>query len=304
MSGIKILVAAHREAYIPDNRFLFPIQVGAALSENRLPHMLHDDEGIHISDKNKSYCELTAQYWAWKNLEADCYGFFHYRRYMSFAKVYPASKTSSGGIRCRTPYVEADAPDGDLSSLALDERLSAAAEAYDVITVLSEHMDVTAYEQFCQFHAKADLDRAIAILKRCHPKQAKACDTYMGSKHIYFCNMYLMKREYFTRYMEWLFPILEEFEKEKDFSHCSEKEMRVTGYIAERLFGVYYTWLKQEGQAVCGEVQYVIFHRNVRQFRLGKANRKVSIDMRKVNRLLPAGSFQRRVVRRLLKKAL
>lgn len=28
---------------------------------------------------------MTAQYWAWKNLDADYYGFFHYRRYLSFA---------------------------------------------------------------------------------------------------------------------------------------------------------------------------------------------------------------------------
>lgn len=46
--------------------------------------MLHDDEGDNISERNKTYCELTAQYWAWKNEEADYYGFFHYRRYLAF----------------------------------------------------------------------------------------------------------------------------------------------------------------------------------------------------------------------------
>ena len=44
----------------------------------------HDDEGDNISQKNKTYCELTAQYWAWKNEDADYYGFFHYRRYLAF----------------------------------------------------------------------------------------------------------------------------------------------------------------------------------------------------------------------------
>ena len=47
--------------------------------------MLHDDEGENISDKNPMYCELTAQYWAWKNLDADYYGFCHYRRYFNFS---------------------------------------------------------------------------------------------------------------------------------------------------------------------------------------------------------------------------
>ena len=47
--------------------------------------MFHDDEGENISEKNDKYCELTAQFWAWKNIhDADYYGFWHYRRFMSF----------------------------------------------------------------------------------------------------------------------------------------------------------------------------------------------------------------------------
>ena len=165
-------------------------------------------------------------------------------------------------------------------------------------------MDVTAYEQFGQFHRIRDLDRAIAILKEIHPEQAAACDAYMQSKYIYFCNMYIMKREYFHAYMNWLFPVLEKFESQTDFSGYSDKEKRVTGYIAERLFGVYYTWLKQQGSAKCAEVPYVIFHQNVREFQLGKKGPRIKVDMRKVNQLIPAGTMRRRMVRRLLRKEL
>ena len=273
MSDIKILVAAHKRAYVPEHPLLFPIQVGSALSEKRLPGMLHDDEGANISEKNRSYCELTAQYWAWKNLKADYYGFFHYRRYMSFAKVYPVQKNGKLNLRQWRPYIEADTLKDNFSAYSLNEQhIRPLIEKYDIITGLSEHMDVTAYEQFCQFHPKADLDRAIKILKRRWPMQAKACDDYMNSKYIYFCNMYIMRRKYFYEYMAWLFSILEEFEADKDFSACNAKEMRITGYIAERLFGVYYTWLKQQGQATCAEVQCVIFRQNIRQFQFGKAS--------------------------------
>ncbi|MDR2491975.1 MAG: DUF4422 domain-containing protein, partial [Coriobacteriales bacterium] len=46
--------------------------------------MVLDNAGDSISSRNKSFCELTMLYWAWKNQEADYYGFCHYRRVFSF----------------------------------------------------------------------------------------------------------------------------------------------------------------------------------------------------------------------------
>ena len=85
MKSIKILIACHKPTDFLCSDILQPIQVGAARAAVRLPDMLHDDEGENISALNPMYCELTAQYWAWKNLDCDYYGFFHYRRYLSFA---------------------------------------------------------------------------------------------------------------------------------------------------------------------------------------------------------------------------
>ena len=62
-----------------------PIQVGKAISEYNLG-IIGDDTGDNISQKNPSYCELTAQYWAWKNVDCRYIGLCHYRRY--FETVY------------------------------------------------------------------------------------------------------------------------------------------------------------------------------------------------------------------------
>ncbi len=64
---------------------MLPIEVGADLRKKHIEEILQDNQGENISSKNKMYCELTAQYWAWKNLDADYYGFFHYRRYLNFS---------------------------------------------------------------------------------------------------------------------------------------------------------------------------------------------------------------------------
>lgn len=294
---ICILAATHKTTNAPQNRYIRLIQAGAALAEKRLPHILHDDEGTHISHRNRSYCELTVQYYAWKNLRADYYGFFHYCRYMDFSKEDPHSLK-----KYPKPYTRIDSLHGRLSDYGLyEEKIRAVVEKYDVITVPGEYMDVTVYQQFGQFHDRRDLEQMIRILKKRQPAFAAACDYYMNSRNIYFCNMYLMRKEYFEPYMQWLFPLLEEFEQVKASSSYGKDQARMAGYLAERLFGVYYTWLKQKGGVRCCELPYVIFGKGpqIRQFYLWDQGPRLVIDMRKINLLLPACSLRRRLVRKI-----
>lgn len=72
---IRIFIACHKPTYVPENPLLYPVQVGSALAKSHFEGMQRDDEGDNISVKNPEYCELTAQYWAWKNVSCDYYGF-------------------------------------------------------------------------------------------------------------------------------------------------------------------------------------------------------------------------------------
>ena len=113
---IRIFIACHKPTYVPENSLFYPVQVGAALTNKRFEHMAYrDNEGEHISEKNPDYCELTAQYWAWKNIDCDYYGFFHYRRYLTFHRVCPV--TESGKIlgKRQHPYIELDSVWDDLT---------------------------------------------------------------------------------------------------------------------------------------------------------------------------------------------
>lgn len=310
---IKIFVVCHKPSYVPDINLLVPIQVGASLADFRFKGMKSDDEGENISDKNSEYCELTAQYWAWKNDDADYYGFFHYRRYLSFRDVYPVDREgrlAKRGYIC--PYIELDSIKMDLSVWGVDEQsIEEQVCQYDLLTVLREKIDITVYQQYCQYHEKKYIDMVLEILKRKYPEYQNASEIYMNSKEVYYMNMYVMQKTLFQEYMAWLFDVLEEFDRYVDRNGEKPAEQRLRGYLAERLFGIFYTYQRKSG-AKCAEVPYLRFYstggddeenqKNIREFRLKPTRLAIKIDMRKLNRLFPPGSKRRIVLRHIILK--
>ena len=144
---IRIFIACHKPTYVPENPIFYPVQVGTALTEKRLEHMAYrDNEGDNISGKNPDYCELTAQYWAWKNIDCDYYGFFHYRRYLTFHRVCPVM--ASGRIlgKRQHPYIELDSVWDDLTPYWMEaEWMAQQIMKYDLLTVYRERINTTVY---------------------------------------------------------------------------------------------------------------------------------------------------------------
>ena len=73
----QIAVVGHKPFEVPSDSAYLGIQVGNGPD---IPSLIRDNTGDNISSKNASYCELTAQYWLWKNSTADIKGLVHYRR--------------------------------------------------------------------------------------------------------------------------------------------------------------------------------------------------------------------------------
>ena len=88
-ASARILVAAHKPYWMPSDAMYAPVQVGAALADEAIPGYQPDNEGDNISADNPRYCELTALYWAWKNLPPaqaggpSYLGLAHYRRHFA-----------------------------------------------------------------------------------------------------------------------------------------------------------------------------------------------------------------------------
>lgn len=249
---VKIYVACHKPIHVPKHPLLVPIQVGAALCKDRFAGMIYDDTGDNISHLNRSYCELTAQYWAWKNDNADYYGFFHYRRYLSF-KIKDKMR----------PYVLANHPGEKLlGKYGYDTfHIQGLIGGYDILVPIAEDMGTSLFEHYKQaaYHHIEDLQLAAEVLGELFPDFMPYYHKYIHGSMMHPCNIYIMKRELFHEYCSWLFAILTEYDKRKGATNYTGEEARVNGYLSERLFGVYYTWLKDTGKVKALELQRIDF---------------------------------------------
>lgn len=262
-TDIKIFISYHKQCYIPQYRYLYPIQVGTENAKELFENMLHDNVGENISKKNPMYCELTAQYWAWKNVDAEYYGFFHYRRYMSFSNKRMKSNQFED--------VEIDYLDDESIKQLELEKIPEIIPMHDVIATtpvklckLNEttHNNAEQYS-LTPYQYQEDIDVLLDIIKEKYPAYYKDAVYYLYKyPYGYFCNMFIMRRDIFFEYSSWLFSILEEHERRRDYSQYSIDGCRISGYLGERLFGIFYFHLKKEKLYRTCELQRTLF-RNV-----------------------------------------
>lgn len=277
MADIKLFVCCHQPVEVPAHPLLVPVQAGAALADCYFPGFLHDDTGDNISSKNRSYCELTVYYWAWKNIRADYYGIFHYRRYL-----YPR-------IGAKRPYRIESKP-----TLSLLDKLDYCSfedllEQYDLIFPQGENMYLPVREHYAgaRFHHRSDLELVEEIVRLRNPEMITAMETYLSGSICYFGNIAIMRRQIWDSYCSWIFQILEEFDRQADTANYSLPEQRVDGYLSERLFGVWLTFMQKDLRIL--ELPRVHFESS-----LWRRQRQYLI-----NSLLPPGTRRRAWIKRI-----
>jgi len=218
--NIKFLVATHKKYPMPEDAMYLPIHVGKELSSLPLP-WAGDNSGDHISFKNPNFCELTALYWAWKNLDADYIGLAHYRRHFTLQKPGPFCKN-------KFSYV--------LKSTEVEQLLNTTSV---ILPKPRNYFIETNYSHFIHAHPEESLLLTKSILQELFPTYLPAFEQVMKQTKAHRFNMLLMRRDLLDQYCTWLFTILFELEKRLDFSSYDDYNQRIFGFISERLLDVY-----------------------------------------------------------------
>ena len=261
MSEIKLFVThtPNRNTVRIEHPLVYNVIAGSDFLTQPVPQsVLLDNQGENISFKNKKYCELTTQYWAWKNQSADYYGFCHYRRYFSFSKN-KLQEADCGSV------VYPVLSEKVKNELCMDENsMRQTIEKYDFL--IAKGIPVLAlqaksvyqhYKNASELHVK-DLDLFLSIIREKYPELNDVAEKYVHGKIFYPCNMFIMKKELFFQYSEMLFNILGEFEKKCDMSRYSREGVRTPGHLGERMTGIFFEYLKEKGGYRLGELQMAL----------------------------------------------
>lgn len=262
---IKILISCHKDILLPQSEIFLPIHVGAARAAAPLEGMQPDNEGDNISERNFTFCELTGQYWAWKNLEAEYVGQCHYRRFFAFdGEQHPANDHKQMEYPAMSPAAF------EMFHIDDTSRIEQEVNAHDMIVpptwnvkaaptpcgpqaTIADHM--ISYGLF-------DLDDVETLKSIVRTKQPAYFDhlvSYLEGDQYRGYNCFIMKRALFDELCEFEFDVLLEFDRLKDYSGLTTTKRRICGYLGEILFSVFVNAVIQRGDCSVQERPMVFF---------------------------------------------
>ena len=169
-------------------------------------------EGDYIDNLNPWYCEITALYNIWKHSTADIVGLDHYRRY----------------------FVQNN-------HIITKEEIETILKDHDIIMYKWPHD--TAFQDMDGAGKGKELRFALDLVEVLHNKEMRDFfETDMKQKGVYEGNMFICRKEVIDEYCQFLFPLLEQFDKGHKF-----RINRIDGYIAEYMFG---PWMKYKQKKI------------------------------------------------------
>lgn len=224
---VKILVATHKKYKMPEENIYIPLHVGREGKQDL--GYIGDNTGENISIKNPNYCELTGLYWAYKNLKCEYIGLCHYRRYFTMKNIFKRAIQTNNKL------------DLILNKSQIEELLS----KYNVILPKKRNYYIETIEShYKNAHHIEDLKKVEKIIETDYPEYMESFKSVMNGRTLYLYNMFIMKKDDFDKYCEWLFHILFKLEGSIDISSYDNYQKRIYGFLSERLFNV---WIaKQE----------------------------------------------------------
>lgn len=217
---IDIFVLTHKKVDEDYDSSLYKPLVNGADSHKDTFGYLGDNTGDNISSLNNKYSELSGEYWAWKNTDADIIGFCHYRRW--FVK------------------------DTKWNKLTREDILSYLSD-YDIIVPEKRVTRESVYESVEKRYARdssvdvnpVEYIRLGEVIKENYSMYYPTYKKVMNGNYTFLHNMFICNKKLADEYFEWIFNVFDDLNDKIDFSIYPSDNSRVFGYLSERLLTVF-----------------------------------------------------------------
>jgi len=235
---IKIYQTFHKAfAHNKDCKWIIPIGVGGYLEKG----FESDATQENISILNPYYCELTAQYWVWKNTATEFVGFCHYRRYFNFI----LDATWTGEYAFQVPAT--DEIINYLTNEQQFEQLKKILKSTDIIIPKKVSTIKSIENHYLEYHIPEHWQMFKEVLAIVYPQHKEYISMYENSNLNTAYNMFVTRRELFDLYCSDLFKIMN-FIFQKFGSKYSTYNNRYPGFLAERFLGF---WIQINRISIC-----------------------------------------------------
>lgn len=259
-SKLKVLVSYHKPSTLIKNDVFIPIHVGRELKNNKisldsynwlLDNMIGDNTGDNISLKNREYCELTSIYWAWKNYDKignpDYIGFMSYRRFLIFNEYeYDKYYQNIEEKAYREIFVN-NFDENILNTYELNYKdIKKYIDKYDVILPLKSELKLVNTNNSREDYEKNipgvnvnDYDTMVDIIMNDYQEYKQYILEQKDSSRRYFYQLFIIRKDLFFDYCDFLFSVLSKLENIIDTSKYPINGKRTLAYLGEALFDCY-----------------------------------------------------------------
>lgn len=256
MSSIKIYVAHHKKDFVYKSDVFQPIQVGKELSNVNLG-ILCDNQGENISFKNRLYSEMTAVYWAWKNDQsAEYVGLCHYRRYFAIKKQLSLQNIISFvkhiGVKSLGVYLNKGYLNYYSNNIIINnegrflENIrnfegEIQKHNFDILLTCPIKLSLTNVGGWFSVIGMYFMQDLRKILEDDYPDYVDTYDDVLKGNSLSICNMFVMKKNIYNKYCEFIFDVLLKHERiyVSDINDVNKSYFRISGYLAEVLTNVF-----------------------------------------------------------------
>ncbi len=208
--NVKLFVVSHKKLLSELYKDRTIIYVGKNGEKFKEENDYVDSTLDNISSLNYSYCELTAMYWIYKNVDCDIVGLEHYRR------LY---KSIFLRIRSKKYFIKK-------------------LKKYDIILPQRYPTPKKVKTLMMKYHGKESYPLLEEAISKMCPDYLDSFHKCMNKRYANYFNVLVTRKEIFDQYAEFLFKVLDYvFEKAKDIKEININ--RYIGFLAERLINTF-----------------------------------------------------------------